>query len=374
MAMTQDPSAVPAFFNQPFWTSEYVGAGPFVLRRWEPGSFLEGEAFVGHVLGRPRVDRLIMRIFPDENTVLTNVLAGEVDVVMRLALRFEHGMVLKREWVPARKGEVLFTLSTGGQYAMFQFRREYQKTPELFELPVRQALATAYDARAVNEALFEGEVPVIDTFLAPTMPAYPLVERVLSKYPYDPRRTEQLMGSVGLVKDREGYFARGGNQFRPDFRMTAGRVNEQAQAIIVDTWRAAGINAQPSVLPTAQELAEARHTFGGVANAGGVLIALRDFPSTQIASPATRWVGRNRGAWVSPEFDRLYDGFHGSLDRSERDRLLAAMLQLVSAEVPAFPLFAAPDVWVHTTQVSRLIPGTPDTQQLWNIHEWEMRL
>src|SRR5207253_6366357 len=65
------------FLGRSFWTADYVGAGPYRLSRWEPGSFLEGEAFDGHVLGRPKIDRVILRIFSDENTVLAAVLAGD---------------------------------------------------------------------------------------------------------------------------------------------------------------------------------------------------------------------------------------------------------------------------------------------------------
>ena len=42
---TQDSDA---FVASPFWTQEYVGAGPYKLDKWEPGSFLEGSAFDYH--------------------------------------------------------------------------------------------------------------------------------------------------------------------------------------------------------------------------------------------------------------------------------------------------------------------------------------
>jgi peptide/nickel transport system substrate-binding protein len=42
--------------NQPFWASEYVGAGPYKLSQWQPGAFIEGEVFDGHVHGRAKID------------------------------------------------------------------------------------------------------------------------------------------------------------------------------------------------------------------------------------------------------------------------------------------------------------------------------
>src|SRR5436309_2696221 len=47
------------FLGNRAWATEYIGAGPYRLERWEPGAQLEGVAFDGHVLGRPRIDRLV---------------------------------------------------------------------------------------------------------------------------------------------------------------------------------------------------------------------------------------------------------------------------------------------------------------------------
>ena len=44
--------------NLSFWTVDFVGAGPYKVDRWEPGSYIESVAFDGHALGRPKIDRL----------------------------------------------------------------------------------------------------------------------------------------------------------------------------------------------------------------------------------------------------------------------------------------------------------------------------
>jgi ABC-type transport system substrate-binding protein len=72
----QDPPDT--FANQLYWSSQYVGLGPYKLERWEPGAFVEGSAFDGHVLGRPKIDRILVRFIADENTVLANLLSETV--------------------------------------------------------------------------------------------------------------------------------------------------------------------------------------------------------------------------------------------------------------------------------------------------------
>src|SRR5581483_11051888 len=109
------------FLSQPYWTREYVGAGPYRLERWEPGSFLEATAFDQHVLGRPKIGRVRLVIISDFNTVLSNVLAGEAHMPVDDSLRFQQGLVLQRDW-PAGTVEYRPTL---WRFTQFQHRPEY---------------------------------------------------------------------------------------------------------------------------------------------------------------------------------------------------------------------------------------------------------
>jgi len=53
-AAEEDVSQQEAFRTNPFFGQRFVGAGPYRLERWEPGTELDGLAFDGHALGRPR--------------------------------------------------------------------------------------------------------------------------------------------------------------------------------------------------------------------------------------------------------------------------------------------------------------------------------
>src|SRR5579871_968698 len=54
-----------AFLGMAFWTTGYVGAGPFKVDGWQPGTAIEASAFAGHALGRPKIDRLELRVIGD---------------------------------------------------------------------------------------------------------------------------------------------------------------------------------------------------------------------------------------------------------------------------------------------------------------------
>lgn len=372
----QDPTAKDRFFNLAYWTSEYVGAGPYRLESWEPGYQLSGVAFDGYVFGRPKIGRIVMRVMADENAVLATLLAGGVvDLATRFTLRFEHALVLKREWEAAGKGRVLMgSVNAGGHPMIFQFRPEFLKTPELRDLRVRKALAHTVNRQAIVDGFYEGIGEYPDTFVSRGEPYYSELDRALTKYPYDPRRTEQYLEEAGLTKDREGFFAsRTGERFTPDYQTLAGTVFERGQAIIAETWRRAGISAQTSVLPAAQVRdLEARHTFPGIGTLGTMAADL--FPSGEIGTPEKRWAGQNRGGWSNPEYDRLWEAYKSSLDRTERYRHMIQMMKLVSDEVPAFPLYYNIEpTFAHTVALRGPDLGATGTSGFWNLHEWELR-
>jgi len=59
-----------AVVNNPYWATEFVGLGPYKLREWALGSYTEGLAFDDYVLGRPKIDRVVVRYFGGDVTTI----------------------------------------------------------------------------------------------------------------------------------------------------------------------------------------------------------------------------------------------------------------------------------------------------------------
>src|SRR5206468_11588874 len=121
------------------------------------------------------------------------------------SMRFEHATVLQREWAATHAGIVENVPSTAVTN-LIQFRADYQKTPALLDLRVRRALAHAIDKQALLDALFEGQGTIADSAISPEDSYFPEVEPVITRYPYDTRRTEALMNEAGFFKDAEGFY------------------------------------------------------------------------------------------------------------------------------------------------------------------------
>ncbi len=373
----QDPSAREAFLNLPFWTQEYIGAGPYKLTQWVPGAQLEGVAFDGHALGKPKIGRIILRLFNDENTTLTNLLSSNLDITVPFALRYEHGEVLRNDWEPRGSGKVL-SIPGSNSASVVQFRPEYQKTRGLLDLRVRRAIAHAIDKNAVNEGVFDGRGYPVDTFMSPLMPYFAQLDRTIAKYPYDPRRSEQLMNEAGYSRGGDGMFASAtGERFKPDFWVTAGSQYERHQAIITEGWKRAGIDAEPWAIPLALgRQNEVRATFPGLTQIGGGSTedsVMKNFISSQIGSAGNAWRGSNRGGWSSAEIDRLWDTYGVTLEPAERTNLIIGMSKLMSEEIPGYPLYANINVRAQAAALAANLDEVVITTPSWNVHEWEFR-
>jgi peptide/nickel transport system substrate-binding protein len=377
-AFEQDPGGRDTFLAQPYWTNEYVGAGPFRLERWEPGSQFLGAAFDGHALGRPKIDRVIIRIIGDENTVLTNVLSGNVDFTADFTMRFEHGTLLRREWEAAGKGKVFLNPSSAITFNI-QLRPEYVGDAGLLDPRVRKALAHSIDRAALNEGVYEGQGIMAEHTVPPTVPYFGDVDRAALKYPFDSRITERLLSEAGYAL-RDGVFSSAaGDRLNLDVRVTAGPEFERSQAILVDTWRRAGVDAQGSILAAAQARdVMARQTFPGIASRGGG-VTERSLTSGEIGTAANRWVGDNRGGWSSSEYDRLWESFNSSLDPGQKTGHFVQMIRVVTDQLPIFTMYFAIQVNTHVAALRGPDPGTSGvgtltrgTLRYWNIHDWEL--
>lgn len=369
-----------AFANHPFWGLEYVGLGPYRLERWEPGAFIQGIAFDGHVLGRPKIDRVVVRFMADENTVLSNLLAGEISFATDRTIRFEQATVLKREWDPTNGGTTILS-PIQPRFAVVQLRPEYVNPRAILDLRVRKALAHAIDRQALNDGLFGGEGVTSETHITQTAPYFVEVDRAIAHYPHDRRQAELLMSQAGFVRGGDGAFVSlAGERFSPGFLQEAGIQTEREMSILVSTWRSVGFDVQVSVLPSTQlRDGQARSTFPSLyttATSGAVKGGERNlgnYTTSSIGTPGNRWRGSNYGGWSDPQYDRLWDEFNTSLDRSERDRQVLEMAKLISEQLPLYNLYWNFNVTAHGAALRGPDPQAMDTLVNWNIHEWELR-
>jgi peptide/nickel transport system substrate-binding protein len=362
------------FTNLAFWTQGYVGLGPYKLEHWEPGAFLMASAFDGHALGRPKIDQIRIMFINDPQTALANVLAGEIHFVTHNMFSVTHGLVLEERWAQNRGGRVIYS-PTGRRLGIVQMRPEYQSPSALADVRTRYALAHGLDDQARVDILDGGKGQVAYTLTSPGVPYYAEIERAVLKHPYDPRRAQALMAEAGWTLQPDGFFVDASrSRYTIKITSTAGNKNEQEAAIYVDSLRKAGFDAEQHVQSVQDQAdGEVRNTVPGISLRGSGH-AFLNYVSSQIAGPANRWAGSNRGGWLNPAYDRTFATLERTFAMGERVALIAELERIVSVD-------RALTMNSWESQVSTAISGLhgPETRSPDGgategfIHTWEWR-
>lgn len=364
-----------AFMANPFWTQTYVGAGPYKLERWEPGAFIEGMAFDQHILGKPRIPRIRQLFVADPGTVMANLLAGEVALTAGDSIRFTDGETLRQQW--GDRGQILngYTL-----YRITQIQRkpEYASTLAFTDVRVRKALHHGVDVDTLNEALQAGRTRVAHGPIPPNKSYYANLERAVAKYPYDPRRVEQLMTEAGFSRGADRVWAHPDPRFgRMAFEnnVFANPESNAEMSIMADTWRQLGFdNKEVTWAPVIASDREARNTFPGLSTTStpNGEKELADYYAARLPTAQNQWRGSNRGAWAgTSQFDRLVEVFETSLVQNERTQAVIEMARLMTEDVVHINLYWKLNAVAFVSGLTGPRITDPDGSEYWNLHQWE---
>ena len=236
--------------NNALLNYKFIGLGPYKITDWNVGSQIEALRFDEYFRGRPPLDRVVLRVISDPNTIMANLLSGTVDIAWGNDVDLDAAVELKRRWEGTGNQVVFFPLGDL-QQVEFQFRPEFAKPVQVAtDRNVRQALWHALDRQALVDAAAEGLSPVADTWFSPLNRWRTEVGDNVPKYAYDVRKAQDLMTQAGWTRGPDGILVHGQTGDRFDYKVHIQEAKSaQDQAIVSDMWKAIGVNAQPTGLP-----------------------------------------------------------------------------------------------------------------------------
>jgi peptide/nickel transport system substrate-binding protein len=347
--------------------------GPYRLLKWEPGAFISGAAFDAYVNGKPRIARIQLVWIADANTAVANLLSGAVHLATDVSVGFEQVSVLRKEWAARGQPGTVMLGTARTVYLQLQLRPDYARPAAMLDLRFRQALAHAIDKQAIVDAVLDGEPGIAETLIAKEEEYYPELDRLLTKYPLDVRRTDQLLSEEGFAKDGEGYFGRGGDRLSVGIQVTTNYLRDML--VMADGWKRAAIDSSLQTLSAAEQINQeivSIYPALRITQFGISPNPFHQFSSATTATAANRWVGRNKGGYFDPEIDRLADIYYSSLDRKDRNRAVMQAMKLVSEQAAYFPLYYGYEVTAH---IGSLVGprAARKAQSMWKVEEWTWR-
>jgi peptide/nickel transport system substrate-binding protein len=364
-----------AFGSDPFWTTGYIGAGPFRIDRWERGAFIEASAFDGFALGRPKIPRVRLTWNDDPNAALTRLLSGDADMAADGALLFDQSTVLRQQWGPQSTNQILLN-PTSLRYIQVQARSAYVSPSALLDVRARRALLHAIDRSTLADTMLGDSSMVANTVPPPDVPYQAALKQVLTDFPFDLLQTERLMADLGYTKGPDGIFASPtSGRFAFEVRGVAGGAETKDTTLVANYLHAAGFDTSILLLPASTRATDdkTKGTFPGLTLNDDTLqigLGLNKWLTANVAGPENNWVGGNRMGWSNPDFDRLYNLWTTSLDPNTANGHMVQMMKVLNDELPSLPLYYNFQVVAHVGALHGPQPITPDSTRYSNVHEW----
>ncbi len=357
-----------AFIQSPHWGEQYVGTGPYKLTTWVPGSHLILDAFDQYVLGRPKIDRIEVKFILDTNTMVANVLAGALHVTLGRGLTPEQAIMVRSEW---REGRV----DAGLQNTTIMFPQFMDANPAILtDVRMRRALLHAIDRQQMVDVFLSGLVPVANSIWSPEEPEASEVESAIVKYPFDPRRSIEILENMGLPKNAEGrYLDTNGKPLSFELRTRAHALREKLQPVIKEEWQRVGLDADLLVVPE-QRVSDRAYqaTFPGF-YFRFMSPDITIFKGDSIAVPENNYTGNNPGRYRNPELDALIDRYFSTIPRGERMDVLRRVATTLTDQLVVLPIYHEPEpVLIHNSLVNAA-GRKGESVQTWNAHLWNLK-
>ncbi|HEY3116860.1 MAG TPA: peptide ABC transporter substrate-binding protein [Chloroflexota bacterium] len=364
------------FVSGDLWTSSYVGTGPFRVEQWEPGVRLVARANRDWVLGAPKIETVVIRFISDTRAELTALLAGEVDLINSPGVRTTEAAVARDQWATRNEGYI------GGwtrtiRFLSFQFRDVPNWQRAVTNLRVRQAVMHATDRQSISDVVNSGFGKVADAFINPSDPWAPDVDRVITKYPYDPTRASALLAEAGWSRSDAGGPVRNGAGETLDIEVwtTPEGDGEREAAIMADSWKRVGINSSIYFIPPPRQRdLEYRVSFPAV-NLTSRSATLDNFVFTSLFLPTREggWQGSNRGSFQDSEVDRLHNLALTTVDARQRRDYVIALQKRMSETVGVGMMYWAEAVYLVRNRLKGPVGEVAEKSGMsWNIFEWEV--
>jgi peptide/nickel transport system substrate-binding protein len=347
----------------PYNAAPTVTSGPYRFVSWTRGNEIRLRANPGFFLGKPKIDEIVYKIVPDQNTLATQLQTHELDLAWGVA-------AASYQRVRQIAGDTTITpVIYTFDHIDFNLRR-----PILQDVRVRRALTYAIDRKALLEKIRHGLGELSDTFLDPTL--YPDAQvSDLMRYPYDAAKAKALLDEAGWKVGPGGIRVKNGQklsfQISTQTESTAGQaIQQQVQTY----WRAVGVDAQVKNYPTPLFF---DNTANGILQGGKydvaffAWVAAADIDQSAIYS-AHNFAphGQNALFWNNPVATKAMDDANQTIDMKKRIADYTIVQREFAKDDPSIILWFRKDIEVYPTALKDFSSTPVITTPFWNTWQY----
>nr|WP_041271411.1 peptide-binding protein [Pseudodesulfovibrio sp.] len=307
------------------YSREPLGAGPYMLKEWTPGSRIVLEANPDHFEGRPYIDRVIYRMIPDLSTQFLELKAGNLDTMDLTPLQY-----LYQTSGPGWDGSFNKFEYLASGYAFLGFNMNH---PFFKDVRVRRAIDHAIDRREIVKGVLYGLGEMAN---GPYKPGTWQYNEAVKPRTYDPQRSRELLAEAGWAdSDGDGILDRDGVPFAFSIITNQGNTQRIKSGVIIQQrLRDVGIKVELRTVEWAAFIKEFvdKGRFDAVILSWNILQD-PDIYSVWHSSQAVER-GLNFTRYVNPELDALLERGRRLVDPKARKPIYDEVQRILHDEVP----------------------------------------
>jgi peptide/nickel transport system substrate-binding protein len=359
-----------------------LGTGPFKVTDFKAGDSITLEKNPNYrgAPDKPYLDKIIFKSVPSSQVALAQLQAGEVSAMWNLTEAqtpdVEKTQSLTLQTVPGPTVERI-ELNTAQN-------KEYPDPnsvhPVLGDIAVRKALLYATPKQQLIDKLLFGKAK----------PGSSPVSQGWAKYTgtqegYDPAKANSTLDAAGWAKGADGIRSKGGVRASLTYQTTTGdQLRERVQQVLVDEWKAVGIEVKIQNQPSAVLLSGSCSgkdprklgTFDLVMYASTPAI---DPHSTIATRYATKQIptqadcaGQNYTRFKNPDADKAIDEAGSTLDLEKRKTAYNTAMKLVNDAYVIIWLYDRANI---DARVNALQGWQPNVWRrfTWNVQDWWLK-
>jgi peptide/nickel transport system substrate-binding protein len=346
-----------AFNNVP------TGTGPFRVVSYEKGRLIKLVANPLYWRGPPKLKEIEISIVPDQNTLLTQLRTGEIDLQYR---------------APSSQAPSLANIPGTHRYLtpFTQYSQIYLnlQNPILADVRVRRALAYAIDKQRLCDEALHGIYTPADSDQPVFSWAY---EPDVVHYPHDPAMANAKLEQSGWAMGADGIRTKGGKRLALTMTIPTGSVvSTTIAAILQAQFRSIGVDL--SMKNVASPIFFASAGEGGTLQAGKFDLALGSWINGVDPDDSTQYMcdqwppnGQNNDRFCDRRLDAAERIALSSFDLTTRKRAYSDVQKIIAEQLPTIVVGFAREQDVANVDLTGYRPahaGTP----FWNTWEWSI--